>query len=100
MVRLHKDGDHMNIVTDANSEDQFIDEVSQAFDELIDSGVHEGDWAFQFRNWLSCIVDICNKYRGYKNNVVEKRLMCAGSQFFPDTPIEVEIKTDRCWEVK
>ena len=78
-IQLHKDGDTMAIVTDALDEQDFTQEFSKLLSEMIDENSFEGDWEFQFDIWLPQFVDICCKYRGYKNNVEEKKVLIAGS---------------------
>ena len=105
MIELYKDGDHMAIKTDAMDEREFLDDISELFSEMIGDGKFIGvadeggieigeslkefaekhgkqlwcDWAFQFNYWLGNIVDICCKYRGYKNSVHEKKVLIAGT---------------------
>jgi hypothetical protein len=69
----------MAIVTDAEDETAFLDQVSKTLGALADSSIHTGDWTFQFDYWLPQIVDICCKYRGYKNSVIEHKVLCSGS---------------------
>lgn len=84
MVKLFKDGDSMAIVTDAANEDMFIEQVSEVLDALVEKNAFASDWAFQFRYWLKQVADICCKYRGYKNDVLEKRMLCSSSHnIFP-----------------
>lgn len=85
MIELYKDGDNMAIVTDVGDEEEFLNDMSDVFGDLIDHGIYENDWAFQFGRWLPAIVDICCKLRGYKNNVAERRVLCAGASGFPNT---------------
>jgi hypothetical protein len=94
MVKLYKDGDTMAIVTDAISEDEFLDQLGQAWHTLIENKYFEHDWYFQFSYWLPQVVDICCKYRGYKNNVLQRQLLCAGS-VFPDEKILVDLDERR-----
>jgi hypothetical protein len=91
-TKLYKDGRNMSIVTNCDNEVDFIDEVSKiladkiAVGEFIESeafiketGVHPNDWEFQFQAWLRCFIEICMKYRNYKANVFEHRVLAAGS---------------------
>ena len=78
MVKLYKDGDTMAILTDANDEREFSESFADALSLLIESGKYVGDWSFQLERWLPQYVEICCKYRGYKSNVKEKRLLTAG----------------------
>jgi hypothetical protein len=79
MVKLFKNGDTMGIMTDCTDESDFTEDFSTALSELISANAYQDDWEFQFRFWLPQYVDICCKMRGYKNNVVEKRLLSAGT---------------------
>jgi len=91
MIELFKDGDMMAIKTDAKDEQTFLYEMSGLFDQMIQDQTFNGtcivndeikmecDWEFQFSFWLPQIVDICCKYRGYKSNVNEKRVLIAGA---------------------
>jgi hypothetical protein len=85
MIELWKDGDDMAILTDSIDEDAFIRDFSEIMSAMIDDGTFEGDWDFQLCHWLPSFVDICCKYRGYKNNVYEKRVLAAGGSGFPNT---------------
>jgi len=85
MIEFYKDGDDMSILTDAIDEGTFIHEVSEVLAGLVEDGTFDSDWDFQLGNWLPCIVDICCKYRGYKNSVAERRVLCAGASGFPNT---------------
>ena len=95
----------MAIQTDAKDERAFIDEISFLFEEMIGNGqffnldfadsdsaalaelaaeknlneIFGNDWGFQLQEWLPQIVDICCKYRGYKNGVQEKRVLFSGN---------------------
>jgi hypothetical protein len=92
MIELYKDGDHMAILTDAPDELDFLSSLSQLLGEMIDAKLFEGDWEFQLGNWLPQIVDICCKYRGYKNDVSERRVLCAGNSGFPNIPLVSKIQ--------
>ena len=86
-VKLYKDGDRMGIMTDISNEDDFIDKVSHALENLIMREAHVGDWHFQFIHWLPCIVDICGSMRGYKTNVHKIIETYSGSVSHPDHPV-------------
>ena len=105
MIELYKDGNVMAIQTDAKDEREFIDGFSNLLSDMIYEGKFMNvadmeyigpeekesearkelsksfgnDWAFQFNEWLPQMVDICCKYRGYKNTVHEKKLLIAGN---------------------
>ncbi|RPI71575.1 MAG: hypothetical protein EHM45_23345 [Desulfobacteraceae bacterium] len=79
MLKLFKDGDDMAILTDAVDERSFMGELAETLAALIDAGAHDGDWSFQFSFWLPLAADICCKYRGYKNDVIERSVLCASS---------------------
>jgi hypothetical protein len=78
MIELYKDGNVMNIVTDAKNEVNFIDEFSELFSDMIQEKAYDNDWQFQLLEWVPQVVDICCKYRGYKSQVFEKKLLIAG----------------------
>ena len=78
-IQLFKDGNTMSIVTDEGDERDFSQEFSHLISDMIDENVFGGDWEFQLDIWLPQYVDICCKYRGYKNSVEEKRVLIAGS---------------------
>lgn len=77
-IRLYKDGDQMAIETDCEKEETFIEGMSLLLEDLIDKDEFIGDWEFQFRFWLPCIVDLCCAYRGYKNDVEIRKSLLAG----------------------
>jgi hypothetical protein len=117
MIRLFKDGDSMAIITDAPDEQAFVFQMADLLSRMLASGdffvgkdandgtlvkvdnkkgeitgpideVYANDWEFQFRFWLPQIVDLCCKYRGYKNTIQEKKLMMAGAGWFKgDEPV-------------
>lgn len=62
-VKLYKDGDNMAIAALAADEEQFIEEISHLFSEMIDRKVFEFDWGFQLILWLPQVVNIYNQYR-------------------------------------
>ena len=80
MIELFKDGDNMAIRTDCQSEDQFMNEFSHLLSGLIDEGSYQGDWEFQLSIWLPQCIEICCKYRGYKADVEERRVLVAGDR--------------------
>ena len=115
MIELYKDGDHMAILTDAKDEREFMDQVSELLADVIGSdngylrvagnedflyGLQEwlsgkdntgysglsNDWEFQLGRWLPQIVDICCKYRGYKADVLERKVLIAGDSMLSDEP--------------
>jgi len=79
MLELFKEGAHMSVKTDANSEGEFMDQFCEALAELIDKGWAKDDWKFQFHYWLPQLVDICCAYRGYKTGVEKKTVYIAGT---------------------
>ena len=87
MIELYKDGDNMAILTDASGEEDFLDQFSKLFGEMIEEETFAHDWEFQLYRWLPEVVDICCKYRGYKNNVSERRVLCSGGNGFPSIPL-------------
>jgi hypothetical protein len=86
-VRLYKDGDKMGIMTDISDERDFIDKISRAFSQMIETGMQDNDWYFQFVHWLPCIIDICGSMRGYKTNVRKLTETYAGAVYNPDLPV-------------
>jgi len=79
MIELYKDGDKMAIKTEAPDEREFMNEMCELLARLIEKNAYPKDWYFQLLNWLDQVVDICCKYRGYKNQVEERRILIAGS---------------------
>ena len=94
MVKLYKDGDKMAISTDAKNERQFLDEMSFAIEGFIDDGCYKGDYYFQFSYWLPLVVEICCKYRGYKANIEERRVLVAGDKWLDGTEPSHVIQTN------
>ena len=85
MINLYKDGDSMAIETNAKDEHSFNYEFAELLSDIIEEGAHDGDWSFQLQIWLPQYVDICCKYRGYKNNVTETRVLLAGDSMIGNT---------------
>lgn len=90
-VKLFKDGDTMAIETTCVDETVFIQRVSAVLGELADAGAHINDWDFQLNIWLPQIVDICCKYRGYKNTIRTETVYTAGHFRAGGESIEAEI---------
>jgi len=111
-TKLYKDGDQMGIWTDAIDEREFLDQVAQLFNDLIEHGwcisvgsTTDGavqapsyeeamacDWEFQFNIWIPQIVEICCKYRGYKSDVNETRVLFYGNILPKDFIAEIDNK--------
>ncbi len=91
-TRFYKDGDNMAIVTTAEDEREFINQVSDAFAGLIESKRFESDWDLQLKSWLPQVIDIACKMRGYKADVEEKKMIIAGS--FTETASHLVIEHD------
>ena len=70
-------------------EADFSNKVAFAIEEKI----FEGDWAFQLERWLPQLVDICCKYKGYKNTVKEKRVLFTGDIWPDDKYVILNDKT-------
>ena len=77
-VRFHRDGDKFAISTNTETERDFLDGASAALAELLPP-------AEDLARWLPLIVDISAKMRGYKAEVIEKRLIVAGAWLPADT---------------
>ncbi len=77
-VKLHREGDKFAISTNAESERDFVDGTAAALSELIPS-------AEELSRWLPLVVDIAARMRGYKADVVEKRVIIAGAWLPSDT---------------
>lgn len=77
-VRFHREGDKFAISTNTESERDFLDGAAAALAELIPS-------AEELSRWLPLVVDISAKMRGYKADVIEKRLIVAGAWLPADT---------------
>ena len=104
MIELFSNNkDEMAIVTDSKDEREFIMDMSRLLGDMLSNAhffsisqdddvaaraqlaaeeplsLFENNWELEL-NWiLPEIVDICCKYRGYKNGVKEKRLLIAGA---------------------
>lgn len=77
-VRFHREGDKFAISTNTENERDFLDGAAAALAELIAS-------ADELSRWLPLIVDVSCKLRGYKADVIEKRLIVAGAWLPADT---------------
>jgi len=93
-IELHKDGDHMAIVTNAADEHDFWESFCELVGNLITDDVltgygedgeagdgmhYGGDWEFQLRYWLPQATEIVCKLRGYKTtDVHEERVLVSG----------------------
>lgn len=77
-VRFHRDGEQFAISTNTETERDFLDGSAAALAELVPS-------AAELAKWLPLIVDISSKIRGYKADVIEKRLIIAGAWLPADT---------------
>ena len=97
-TKLFKDGDRMGIWTDAKDDRDFIAEMSKLWANLIEKGWNIADtknnmscdWEFQFDIWLPQVVEIVNKYRGYKSNVIESKVLYVGNILPKDFIAEVD----------
>lgn len=77
-VRFHREGDKFAISTNTETERDFLDGAAAALAGLIPT-------ADDLSRWLPLIVDIGAKMRGYKADVIEKRLIVAGAWLPADT---------------
>jgi len=93
MIKLFKCGDNMGISTDAQDEWEFLSQFSELLSGLINEGKYKNDWQFHLNSWLPQMIEICCKYRGYKANVQESRILSIGG-FLP-TEVEVASIDDR-----
>lgn len=93
MIKLYKDGDSMGISTDCSDEDEFRQQFSKLLGDLINCGQYEGDWEFQLGFWLGNYADIICKLRGYKSDVLEKRVIIAG--YHTSAPLVASIDNRR-----
>jgi len=94
MIKINKDGDGFQIKTNCLDEREFMDSLVKLLIEMIQTGCFENDWEFQLTYILPLIVDICCKYRGYKNNVAESKILIAGDIQVTESPTMFEL-TDR-----
>jgi len=83
-TQLYKEGDHMGVTTDALTEEQFSHEFCEALASALPK--YEGDEEFQLFWWLPCYANIVSKYRGYKAEVIERRVLIAGECGAPGEP--------------
>lgn len=77
-VRLHREGDKFAISTNTETERDFLDGAAAALSELIPNSE-------EMSRWLPLVVDISARMRGYKADVIEKRLIVAGAWLPADT---------------
>lgn len=77
-VRFHREGENFAISTNTETERDFLDGAAAAMAELIPN-------ADELSHWLPLIVDVSAKMRGYKADVIEKRLIIAGAWLPADT---------------
>jgi hypothetical protein len=70
----------MAIETDSPFENAFSQEFVSVLAALIEAGTYSGDWEFQLAIWLPQYCDIVCKYRGYKVDVKERRILLAGER--------------------
>ena len=90
-VKLFKDGDHMGVETNADSEEVFRSLFAQRISDLIDSGRFRGDWEFQLGYWLESFSDICCKLRGHRSGAEARSVLRAG---WVNAPDDSEVKDD------
>lgn len=77
-VKLHRDGEKFAISTNAETERDFLDGVAAALAEVIPP-------AEELARWLPLVVDVAAKMRGYKADVIERRVIIAGAWLPSDT---------------
>jgi len=77
-VKLHREGERFAISTNAESERDFLDGTAAALAELLPSSE-------ELARWLPLVVDVAAKMRGYKADVIEKRVIIAGAWLPSDT---------------
>lgn len=75
---LHKEDNHFAVVTDAADEAEFRGEFVAAISQMIEEGIYDGDWSFNLDGWMEQAAEITCKLRGYKAQVVERRVIIAG----------------------
>jgi len=80
MIEIYRNREEKGIVviTDEPYEKDFINAIAVVFDEMVKSDRFDyGGWDF-FDHAIRSVVDICCKYRGYKNSVEERRQLLSG----------------------
>lgn len=95
MLTLSKDGDRMQIYTDAKTESELTTQMAQALEALIDSGRHTGDWQFQLGFWLPYYVELICALRGYKTTVRQQTLWISGDNTVVAKDIQVTVAQGR-----
>lgn len=90
-TQFYKDADRFGIGTAAATEEEFIEDFAKFFSQTIDSGYYQGDHEFQLNGWLPKLIEICCRFRGYKADVSEQRVIVCGDINFPVNLIEGEV---------
>ena len=55
------------IVTDCENEEDFLSDIAEVFETLIEIGKYDGEWGFHLQFLLPQIVEMCCKYRGHES---------------------------------
>lgn len=95
MVRIYNDNGRIAVMTDAQDERAFIESVSTLLGEYIhqsENHVIIEHWGRYLKEIIPQIIDLSCKYRGYKNNVSERRLLYAGQVFNGEFQFEINDK--------
>lgn len=79
MVELYKDSDRFGIKTSCSDAPEFLTSTSELLAQMIESGKYDGDWEFVLRGWLPQLVEVACKLKGYRADVVEQKLIIAGT---------------------
>lgn len=78
MIQIYEDKNGTAITTDAVDEREFIENMSSLIYESIVTAKPDEDWHARLGQLLPQVVDIACRYRGYKSNVTEKRVLTTG----------------------
>lgn len=77
-TELFLKGEQYAVRTEAKDEDSFSDEFAQIVHDMVEAGTYKGELYLHLTKWLPEYAEICMKYRGYKTNVVESRVLISG----------------------
>ncbi len=91
MIELYSDkkrGDKA-IVTNCSDERAFMEQFRDLLSDVAEKNTYKGKWDEYLNDWLQQMVDICCKYRGYKNTVREEKRLIAGGPIIGGDPVHV-----------
>lgn len=77
MIKIYKDGDRFGLITNAETEDGFLDEISSEIAKRIEFAT-DYDWKFHLGYLLPLIIDMCCYYRAKTPNRPVNKLLATG----------------------